>query len=34
MSKFIKKDLSQAQPFHGTLSFIEDLCAINDRGEF
>ena len=30
----IRSDVSRAKKFHGTFRFIDDLCAINDGGEF
>ena len=34
MSKLIKTDISRAKKFHATFRFIDDLCAVNDGGEF
>ena len=34
MKEIIKADVARARMFHGTFRFIDDLCAINDRGEF
>ena len=32
--KLIKKDTASAKKFHGTFRFTDDLCALNDGGEF
>ena len=34
ISKLIKTDIARAKRFHGTFRFIDDLCALNDGGEF
>ena len=34
MKKIIKADVARARMFHGTFRFIDDLCAMNDGGEF
>ena len=34
MSTLISSDLTKAKRFHSTKRFIDDLCAINDGGEF
>ena len=30
----IRNDITRARKFHGTFRFIDDLCALNDGGEF
>ena len=34
MSKLIKKYFGRTNLFHGIFQFIDDLCGINDRGDF
>ena len=34
MSSLISCDKIKARHFHSTKRFIDDLCAINDSGEF
>ena len=34
MGKLIKKDIAQAKKFHGTIRYIDDLCALYDGREF
>ena len=29
MSKLIKKEIGESKKFHGTLRFIDGLCALN-----
>ena len=34
MGKLIKEDIAQAKKFHGTIRYIDDLCALYDGREF
>ena len=34
MKKLIKNNIARAKKFHGTFRFIDDLCALNNGGEF
>ena len=34
MGKLIKEDIAQAKKFHGTIRYIDDLCALYDAREF
>lgn len=34
MGKLIKEDIAQAKKFHGTIRYIDDLCALYDGRDF
>ena len=34
IGKLIKKDIARGKKFHWTFRFINDLCTLNDGGEF
>ena len=34
IGNLIKKDIARAKKIHGIFRFIDDLCALNDRGKF
>ena len=34
MGKLIKEDIAQAKKFHGTIRYMNDLCALYDGREF
>ena len=34
MNSLIKNDITRARKFHGCSRFIDDLCSLNDSGEF
>ena len=34
MGKLIKEDIARAKKFHEIFGFIDDICALNDGGEF
>ena len=33
MGKLIKEDIAKAKKFHGTVRYIDDLCALYDGRE-